>query len=82
MQETQDDAPVPGAFDGLIEELDLDIDLEPEDPCIAEPGEEDDPDQQYDPLPGFDQPFADEAWETREATAAGNASPRRASSRT
>jgi hypothetical protein len=82
MRETQEDAPVPGAFDGLVGELDLDIDLEPEEPCFAEPGEEDDPDQQYEPLPGFDQPFVDDMADARLATAAGNASPRRASSRT
>jgi hypothetical protein len=48
-----DDAPV-ASFDGLVVDDALDIDLDDEEPCIAEPGEEDDPDQVYEPLPGFD----------------------------
>jgi hypothetical protein len=44
-----------GRFDGmLIGEDDLDIDLDDEEPCIPEPGEEDDAEQMYDPLPGFE----------------------------
>ncbi|MCC6556140.1 MAG: nucleotide-binding enzyme [Polyangiaceae bacterium] len=41
--------PAPGPYDGLIEADPLD-----EEPCCPEPGEEDDPDQEYDPLPGFE----------------------------
>lgn len=41
-----------GAFDGL---LDADVDCELEAP---EPGDADDPDQLYDPLPGFEDPGA------------------------
>jgi hypothetical protein len=45
-----DDAPRPGPYDGLlVDGPDLDLDFEP-----PEPGEEDDPDQMYDPLPGFE----------------------------
>ena len=56
MAEAAEDARAPGAFEGLMaaeDESALDIDLEEEEPCIPEPGEEDDPDQRYDPLPGF-----------------------------
>jgi hypothetical protein len=45
-----DDAPRPGPYDGLLADgPDLDLDFEP-----PEPGEEDDPEQVYDPLPGFE----------------------------
>lgn len=48
--EADEEAPRPGPFDGL-----LDDGAEGEDePAHAEPGEEDDPDQAYDPLPGFE----------------------------
>jgi hypothetical protein len=53
MAELADEA-TPAPFDGLIADDVLDIDLDDEEPCIAEPGEEDDPDQIYEPLPGFD----------------------------
>lgn len=59
MAETRDDAVAPGAFDGLLQEPDLDVDLEPEEPCVPEPGEEDDPEQLYDPLPGFERDWAE-----------------------
>ncbi|EYF05959.1 nucleotide-binding enzyme [Chondromyces apiculatus] len=45
-----DEAPRPGPFDGLLEMLDGDD--EPE--ALPEPGEEDDPEQDYDPLSGFE----------------------------
>lgn len=41
----------PGAWDGLLEGEELD-----EQPCAPEPGEEDDPEQEYEPLPGFGPP--------------------------
>jgi len=50
--DADDDAPAPappGPFDGLLEGGALD-----EDPWLPEPGEEDDPDEIYDPLPGFE----------------------------
>jgi hypothetical protein len=59
MAEARDDAAAPGAFDGLLQDADLDIDLEQEEPCVPEPGEEDDPEQLYDPLPGFEADYAD-----------------------
>ena len=54
MAETCEDRGRPGSFDGLVQDDDLDIDLEEEEPCRPEPGEEDDPDQAYDSLPGFE----------------------------
>lgn len=39
-----------GAFDGLW------LDGNDEAPALPEPGEEDDPCQLHDPLPGFEQP--------------------------
>jgi hypothetical protein len=58
MAEAAEDARGPAQVDGGVtamteDESALDIDLEEEEPCIPEPGEEDDPDQLYDPLPGF-----------------------------
>lgn len=50
LAEPDDDDAVPGAFDGLLLDGPGD-DVEP-----PEPGEEDDPDQDYDPLPGFEDP--------------------------
>jgi hypothetical protein len=48
--EDEDEAEAaPGPYDGL-----LDGDALDEEPCAPEPGEEDDPDQEYDPLPGFE----------------------------
>ncbi len=48
-EEEDDDAPAPGPYDGLL--LDgPDPDVEP-----PEPGEEEDPDQRYDPIPGFEE---------------------------
>lgn len=43
------DAPPPGPYDGLLDGIDSD-----EEPWLPEPGEEDDPEQVYDPLPGFE----------------------------
>ncbi|AKT37012.1 hypothetical protein [Chondromyces crocatus] len=42
-----EEAPRPGPFDGLLDEED-------DAPALPEPGEEDDPEQLYDPLPGFE----------------------------
>jgi hypothetical protein len=55
MAEHREGAEAPGRFDGILREAEVDLDVEEEEePCIAEPGEEDDPDQVYDPLPGFE----------------------------
>jgi hypothetical protein len=43
--EEEDDAPPPGPFDSLLVDQPA---------CEAEPGEEDEPDADYDPLPGFE----------------------------
>jgi hypothetical protein len=46
-----------GSIQGLAEamaDLDSAESFDDEPPCIPEPGEEDDPDQLYDPLPGFE----------------------------
>jgi hypothetical protein len=53
MNEAREDR-APGRFDGLVIDQDLDIDLDEEEPCIAEPGDEDDPAQEYEPLAGFE----------------------------
>ena len=42
-------APHPGPYDGLLDGIDPD-----EEPFVPEPGEEEDPEQIYDPLPGFE----------------------------
>jgi hypothetical protein len=47
-----EDAPAPGPYDGL---LDDGPDLDVEEIALPEPGEEEEPDQQYDPLPGFEE---------------------------
>jgi len=49
LTEADDDAPAAGPFDGLL------CDGSDEDLALPEPGEEDDPDQDYDPLPGFEE---------------------------
>jgi hypothetical protein len=46
------DEGAPGPYDGVL----LDSAEAPLDAALAEPGEEDDPMQVYDPLPGFDDP--------------------------
>ncbi|AUX39846.1 nucleotide-binding enzyme [Sorangium cellulosum] len=48
--EADEDEPPPGPFDGLLEDGAGADDA----PACPEPGEEDDPDQDYDPLPGFE----------------------------
>jgi hypothetical protein len=48
----QEDAPLPGPWDGLLE--DGPDPADDEDIALPEPGEEEDPDQAYDPLPGFE----------------------------
>jgi hypothetical protein len=50
LADEDEEAPAPGPYDGLL--LDGPDD---EEPAAPEPGEEEDPDQVYDPLPGFEQ---------------------------
>ncbi|XXX78627.1 nucleotide-binding enzyme [Sorangium sp. So ce134] len=50
--EADEDEPLPGPFDGLLR--DAGDGAGGDEPAYAEPGEEDDPDQGYDPLPGFE----------------------------
>ncbi|WP_437336379.1 nucleotide-binding enzyme [Sorangium sp. So ce394] len=50
--EADEDEPLPGPFDGLLG--DTGGTGADDEPVCAEPGEEDDPDQAYDPLPGFE----------------------------
>ncbi|WP_437279954.1 nucleotide-binding enzyme [Sorangium sp. So ce375] len=51
--EADEDEPLPGPFDGLLGDTGG-AGEEGDEPACAEPGEEDDPDQDYDPLPGFE----------------------------
>lgn len=48
--EADEDAPLPGPFDGLLTGCEGGA----EEPACPEPGDEDDPEQDYDPLPGFE----------------------------
>lgn len=54
MNENDDDdgalPQAPGPWDGLLADM-----MDDEEPAIPEPGEEEDPEQQYDPLPGFEE---------------------------
>lgn len=56
LQDEDEDAPAPGPYDGLLADApDLDrLPPDPEESALPEPGEEEDPDQEYDPLPGFE----------------------------
>ncbi|WP_437327701.1 nucleotide-binding enzyme [Sorangium sp. So ce381] len=51
--EADEDEPLPGPFDGLLDDTGS-TGEDGDEPVCAEPGEEDDPDQDYDPLPGFE----------------------------
>jgi hypothetical protein len=51
---TERDRQDAGRFDGWLEEPDALEPVDDEEPCLALPGEEDDPEQLYDPLPGFE----------------------------
>jgi hypothetical protein len=53
MTDVRTDAALRTIAEGLGPDEVHDVDLEDEEPCLPEPGEEDDPDQLYDPLPGF-----------------------------